>query len=187
MINEGITLYYLHKNISSNINNYVNNIDTLDHNIREAAFAFQYPYAAARIGPAYDGSEKRNISTIASNFAINMTSDSSVYQGDQNEGSERNSFRHAIWQSIISKDFSNSIAQKIGNSHENSPFVDTSKRIYKNKSEADSVADLLNNDIGRSIASQNPKITNVEIANMVLKQAKTTGLYTVKSNGGSSG
>jgi RHS repeat-associated protein len=93
MINEGITLYYLHKNISSNINNYVNNIDTLDHNIREAAFAFQYPYAAARIGPAYDGSEKRNISTIASNFAINMTSDSSVYQGDQNEGSERNSFR----------------------------------------------------------------------------------------------
>lgn len=156
---------------------YINHSPIVPHSIRQADFAITNPVAAYRIGAAYDNGTGKNISTTASNFAINITKDESSVK-------DTNAIRHTVWQSIISREFGLDTATKVGNAHENNPFVDLSNRTFSDRNSADQTADLLNNQIGRSIYLNNPNATNVEYAQNAVEYMYTNGLYTVSSQNG---
>jgi RHS repeat-associated protein len=166
-----------------NLSNYINNSSQSSPNyVREANFALRNPVAAYQIGSSYDNGTGNNISTVSSNFAINLRSGSS--QGS--EGTERNAIRHLTWQAITSRDLGIKTAKDAGNAHENNPFVNLSNRNFSTRSAADQTVDLLNNQIGRSIYSSNPSGSNLDYAKSALDYMYKTGAYTISSgkNGG---
>jgi len=163
---------------------YINNTPNIPHSIREADFAVTHPIAAYQIGSATDGSTK-NISSVASNFAVNLTNSNFGYSGQAQMGTERNALRHVIWQGITTNTFGSNIAKYAGNSHEYNPFADLSVRSFSDGALADQTVDILNNQIGRNIATQNPGLSSRDIAQQSLDYFYKTGLYTTQkdSNG----
>lgn len=57
-----------------------------------------------------------------------------------------------------------------------------STRIFRVKNDADTMADLLNNNIGREIAANNKGLSNKQYAEIVLKEYKNNGLWIVTGN-----
>lgn len=119
-------------------------------------FVIAHPIAAYYIGSVNAGSD--NISTIASNFQINVCKNACVSYGG--EGDYGNAYRHTLWQSMITKEFDSEIATIVGYSHEDGSSFDLSKRSFGNISDADVIADLLNNIIGRKIGNENKNASN---------------------------
>ncbi len=154
---------------------YINNSSNVPYEIRQVDFAATHPYAAARIGTAYDNGTGNNISTVASNFAINATKPDASMK-------DTNALRHVVWQAMISKEFGADIATKAGNAHENNPFVDLSNRVFTNADSADQTADLLNNQIGRSLYSNNPNANNTDYAKSAVEYMYKNGLYTTSKS-----
>ncbi len=151
---------------------------------REIAFALSHPVIAWQVG-SYNR-DWQNISSYAGNFAIN--SHLSAYGDGHGRGSQGNAFRHVIWQSMITQEYGSSIARKIGNAHENNPYANLSVRSFSGVGErswerADQTADLLNNQIGRSIGSRNPNASEKELAMITLDYFHNNGLYVVERNG----
>ena len=66
-------------------------------------------------------------------------------------------------------------------SHDKSsnPFADLSTMSYSSRDTAGQTADLLNNQIGRQIAIDNPQATSNEIAGLSVQYFHTNGLYVV--------
>lgn len=75
-------------------------------------------------------------------------------------------------------------AERIGNAHENNPNIDTLVRVIngpatkEKRGIADSIVDLLNNNIGREIGESNKGATNKELAIKVLEVFLNEGLWT---------
>lgn len=97
-----------------------------------------------------------------------------------NVGDYGNAYRHTLWQSIITRDFDSEIAQLAGYSHEDGARFDLTKRFFGNIDNADAIADLLNNIIGRRIGSENKNANNKMLAKLVAKEFHENGLWTVK-------
>lgn len=97
-----------------------------------------------------------------------------------NAGDYGNAYRHTLWQSIITRDFDSEIAQLAGYSHEDGTRFDLTKRFFGNIDNADAIADLLNNIIGRRIGSENKNANNKMLAKLVAKEFHENGLWTVK-------
>ena len=165
-------------------------------NMGEASFFLRHPDVATKVGVVED--RGTNISSIASNFAINSKLPRAVYfnmtDSDKNreidEGSKRGAYRHALWQAMITKEFGLEIAIEIGNAHDKK--LDTSIMVYedsalipefKNYSDADSFVDQLNNIIGRKVAIETKKTTNKELAIAVFNDFLKNGFYIVKELG----
>ena len=87
-----------------------------------------------------------------------------------------------LWQAMLTNAFGDRHAQRIGNAHENSIPVDMTTRTFNNLDMADQMADLLNNEIGRSIGMHNKDADNKSIAEQVLREYKENGLWEVISN-----
>ena len=149
----------------------------------EANFAIAYPKAALTIGFKYnrDGS---TITDYAGNFSINAAKDNL----STGEGTQRNAVRHGVWQAMITQKFDSDIAAAAGFAHEGFtvPEVGVTSEGYtvsgtsKEKlSEADGMADLLNNIIGQTIGENNPEETNVGLTKLVLDEFKENGMWTV--------
>ena len=135
----------------------------------------RHPIAATKVGRASDGGT--NLSSIATNFTINLGLSWNDYgKGRQDEGSPRGAFRHSLWQAIITKSFGCKIADDIGKGHD--PKIPDFKESYEKLSDADTMADNLNNIIGRSIGMDNNK-SNTEMAQDVLDFYHDIGLFTV--------
>ena len=152
--------------------------------IKELGFIIMNPHIGYNIGKYSPNS--KNISTIASNFEINICRASNLERG--NPGDYGNAIRHTLWQSIICNEFGTDIAIRVGNVHESgkSSSLTTINRIFKGdfgKESADQVADLLNNAIGREIATNNVGLSNKKYAEKVIERFYTKGLYVVKSDG----
>ena len=151
--------------------------------LREGSFFVEHPVIAIKVGTVEHLST--NISTNAARFAIN----SGLQENKSHEGSEVNAFRHTIWQATITVNYSATIAKQVGDAHEVTPSVDLSKRNFSGSdalSQADQTIDLLNNQLGRQIGSDNPKASMKEIAGKTLDYFHTHGLYTaVKQEDGS--
>ncbi len=165
-------------------------------NMGEATFFLQHPDIATKVGVVKE--RGTNLSSIASNFAINSKLPRAVYftmnesdkNGETDEGSKRGAYRHALWQAIITKEFGLDIATEICNAHDKK--LDTSIMVYedsalipefKNYSDADSFVDQLNNIIGRKVAIETAKSTNKELAIAVFNDFLKNGFYIVKELG----
>lgn len=159
-------------------NAFISSTPNIPNSVREASFASQYPVQAYGIGSAVDGSTK-NISSVASNFAVNLTSFG--YGGNlSREGGERNAIRHVVWQAMIANTYGQDTAVQAGNSHEYNPFTNLSARNFSSLSSADQTTDLLNNQIGRDIAKNNPGASANQLAQKTLDYYYDKGLYTVQ-------
>ena len=149
-----------------------------NHRIRELGFGMQNPITAIRVGEYKPG--KNNISTIASNFQVNVANAAGLTTG--NEGDEGNAFRHVLWQGIITKEMGADQALRIGNAHEDNLKIDLSQRTFKNMSDADKAVDLLNNKIGREIGEKNKGVSNQAMGKLVAKEFFENGLWTTSQN-----
>jgi hypothetical protein len=100
-------------------------------------------------------------------------------------GSQRNAFKHTFGQALINKEYGRKLSVAVGFAHEDNPTIDTSRRYFSNPAkpgnalfEADTVADQLNNEIGRQIAERlDAKTSNLDVAEAVLNEFKDKGLY----------
>ena len=148
-------------------------IETENNGLWEyVVFASKHPVALTNIGTANPHPEtvkKPNISTVASTFQINLL-------GPGPEGSVSNAFRHAIWQAIIGSTFDEDVAIDAAYAHDPIWFGsnDSSKSSLNN---ADTTVDLLNNEIGRKVALDNPSRSNTQLAKIILDIQHQTGLY----------
>ena len=146
--------------------------------VKTVAYSFNHPINAIRVGTAKDGG--KNISSVASNFAVNMSKAAGL--SSEGEGSQRNAIRHVLWQAILTNKFGSKQAERIGNIHENGPKADLSQRSFRTMGEADKVVDQLNNEIGRSIGERNKGADNVTLAKQVAGEFYNNGLWTVSEN-----
>jgi len=145
--------------------------------------ALSHPIAANRVGSVERGG--KNISSVSGRIARHVAEDGNMSIGGD-IGTERNAFRHALWQAIITNEFDKGIAQRIGNAHEGIPivaqatsFVDFNAPAPDNIEAADDVVDFLNNQIGREIGSKLGKNASpIDIAKEVLSVQKNKGLWT---------
>jgi len=87
-----------------------------------------------------------------------------------------------LWQSTISSKFGNSIAKQAGAAHEDNPVADTSTRTFDTSIDSDTVADLLNNEIGRQIGTDNPDLGMKDLALKTLETFHKDGLFTVSQD-----
>ena len=124
---------------------------------------------------------KLNLNMVATNFQINIGRAINCPQNE--EGSPQNAIRHTLWQALIMRDFGESHASRVANAHENNNNINTSSRQFSSNEDADKVADLLNNKIGRDIGKKYSSYSNKNMAKAVMKEYFNFGLWTVhKSN-----
>ncbi|KGF33472.1 RHS repeat domain-containing protein [Hoylesella buccalis] len=148
--------------------------------LRQIGYGMKHPINALKVGYYDEGSN--NISTIASNFEINIVNKANL--GKRGDGTSGNAIRHTLWQAIITKEIDATHTERIGNAHEDNSKLDMNQKVFDNMASADASADLHNNIIGRKIGTNNPKASNVNLAKLVLKEYKEKGLWTVtKING----
>ena len=104
-----------------------------NNNLKTAAYAYQQPYVAMRVGIVIKGHNHIPwISTYASNFEINLIGNSAQLPTG-NAGDYGNAFRHTLWQAIITSLFGEIEARRIGYAHEDGITYNTKIRIFKNE------------------------------------------------------
>ena len=154
----------------------------VDRYAAQTGVSIRHPQAASRVGSFQSGST--NISSVSSRMARHVASGGNMATG---EGTERNAFRHTLWQAMITNEFDAGIARRIGNAHEGiklaqSGHVDFSLPLVQQLAAADEVVDFLNNQIGRDIAAGlSENATSLDIAKEVLKVQRDEGLWTVQT------
>ena len=147
-------------------------------NTRTLGFVVRNPSAASRIGSVVHNST--NISTNSARFAINT----GLPENSAKEGSHVNAYRHGLWQASITSEFGESTAKQAGNAHEENPHADKTQTAFTGEnalSQADQVVDMLNNDIGQKIGSDNPNASMKDLAVAVLQQFHSDGFYTAST------
>ncbi len=150
-----------------------------NRNAKTVGYSMLHPVNAYRVGEYKKGSE--NISTISSNFEINIVKNTSgLIRGE--EGTDGNAIRHAFWQAAITKDLGIDVAKRIGNAHEDDSNVDMKQRKFNSMEEADQTIDLLNNIIGRDIGENHPNASNQELAKNVIEEFHNNGLWKAKES-----
>ncbi|MDA3911696.1 MAG: RHS repeat-associated core domain-containing protein, partial [Bacteroidales bacterium] len=148
---------------------------------KTTGYAIQHPYNAYKTGTV---GMQNSISNNVSNFQINICRTADMPTGQ--EGDYGNAFRHVMWQAMITKKFGDKHANRMGNAHEN--YIDrrdTNQRVFRGTrlGDADTVADLLNNQIGIDIGNNNKSASNVDIAKSVLKEFHENGYWTASQKG----
>jgi hypothetical protein len=122
--------------------------------------------------------ERNDVSQLEA-AGIIFEGQSQVDRGNALEnGSQRNAFRHTFGQALIVRDWGRESSEYVGFAHEDLPAINTDKSSFNDLFEADSVADLLNNEIGRRIAERlGTSASNLDVAWEVLNTFKDKGLY----------
>lgn len=154
---------------------------TASMNSRYVGFAVRNPIAAGRIGFGVTPGAT-NISTNSTRFSTRGEVLYGSKRSQEDRGSENGAFRHVLWQASITSEFDRSVAAQAGNAHEENAFADLSIRTFSNLEEADQTVDLLNNIIGRNIGDANSGAGMDKLANLILDEFYTNGLYTATQN-----
>ena len=97
----------------------------------------------------------------------------------KNDGGQGNAYRHALWQALLTDAFGEDHAKRIGDAHENRVPDDMNVRLFQGLEDADAMADMLNNIIGRRIGSDNKGAFNKKMAEHVLEEYRKHGLWSV--------
>lgn len=149
--------------------------------LKLALYFLFHPVEASVIGLPQVGSTG-NISSIATNYTINLKLSWAFYSGNSqkmDEGSNRGAFRHALWSALITACFGVARAFSATEAHEEGSYsLDT---VFTSLSSADTSADRHNNIIGMLIGEYGkggPK----EYALAVLNYFHEIGLYVVVQN-----
>ena len=163
----------------------------------------------ANVRPDFALWAKTTLTTTVSNFLINLHLESNaeaelkagglIFPGQSaaergtvlQNASPLNAFRHAFGQALITREYGRALAVVSGYAHEDLPTIDTTKRSFSDPStpsnalfEADTVADQLNNEIGRRIAEGlGAGPSNRDIAAAVLSEFRDKGLYVATVQG----
>jgi RHS repeat-associated protein len=151
--------------------------------VATAGAIYNHPIASAGTGQFVSGST--NLSSVSARVGRHISENGVMSRGD---GSEENAFRHALWSGSIAQQYGSEASQQITNGHEGigpaeSATVDFSKKGQGKSGLSDSMVDLLNNDIGRSIAENLPEnATTKDIATAVLGVQLNEGLWTVRTD-----
>ncbi|MDE9557000.1 hypothetical protein KKJ06_16600 [Xenorhabdus bovienii] len=159
--------------------------------IAEIAFFMNHPIIAAEIGGFKRGAT--NITTNAIRFS---TQGRGAYQlkpefeeAVDGEGSQTNAFRHATWMSTVTARYGIEVAHYIGNAHEsiasrgdakNFKHIDLNQRSfvgYDALLKADSIVDMLNNQIGRKIGLESGTKSMKQLSLNALEHFHKEGLY----------
>ena len=148
---------------------------------KEAGFAIRNPRAAKEIGTGVIHNST-NISTKATRFATKGNILYGTNAGEEELGSENGAFRHTLWQAEIASRFGEATARQAGNAHEIDPSVDLNNRRFNHVDNADQTTDLLNNQIGRIIGTNNPKKHTNELALLILEEFRNNGLYVAEKD-----
>ena len=147
--------------------------------LRTLGYSMSHPYIAYMIGPGKENYS--GISATAARFAINVMNAAGLRSNQ--EGTPKNAFRHVLWQSMITSEFGEETAIRVGNAHEISSMTDYNQYTFSTIAEADLNVDLRNNEIGRQIAIENPDSSNISLALRALYYYHTQGLWIIeKSN-----
>ena len=128
-------------------------------------FGMQRPITALRVG--LSSAKHNNISSISARFASAVTV--SAQMDNSPTLSPGNALRHVIWQALITREFGNNTAKRIGNAHE--------ERSKDAEYQADTFVDQKNNVIGRLIGDASKKSSNVEIVLKALEYYRDIGLW----------
>jgi RHS repeat-associated protein len=152
---------------------------------REFKFFVSHPEIAPQIGSFVQGST--NISTNAVRFTTrgNVLNENTT-KGEEGMGSEVNAARHTLWQATITNKFGADIGKEAGNAHEDDPNAIDGKSqtvlqttTFKTIEAADEAVDLFNNIIGQNIGNANKGLGMKDLAQKVLDEFHTNGLWTV--------
>ena len=146
-------------------------------NFKYIGFGLRNPLAATKIGFGVNKGAT-DISTNATRFATRGEILYGSARKQEDRGSENGAFRHTLWQATITSEFGSRVALEAGNAHEKDPFTNLSVRTFSSLDDADQTVDLLNNQIGRRIGSQNKNVNMKDLALQVLEEFKNNGLYT---------
>lgn len=125
----------------------------------------QHPITALRVG--FSSAKHNNISSISTRFASDITI--SAQMDNSPTLSPGNALRHVIWQALITREFGNNTAKRIGNAHE--------ERSKDAEYQADTFVDQKNNVIGRLIGNDSKNSSNVEIVLKALEYYRDIGLW----------
>jgi hypothetical protein len=123
---------------------------------------------------------KYNYNVSATNFQVNIGR--VIGEPANTDGSPQNAIRHTLWQSMITSNLGSDHAERVGNAHEENTVVDINKRVFPSMADADKVADILNNQIGRDIGKNNKGASNKDLAKSVMKEYRDNGLWTVSGS-----
>ena len=123
-----------------------------------------------------------SISNVVSNFQVNLEKQAGFSKFEGNQG---NAYRHTLQQAILTNKFGPEVAKNIGNIHEDFLPNDMSVNEFSNMRVADTMVDLLNNEIGRKIGINYKGLSNKQYAKLVLDEYKINGLWQVKNENNS--
>ena len=146
----------------------------------EIGVSVRHPIAALQIGAVERGGT--NISTVVGRTARHVAEGGNMSVGP---ATERNAFRHVLWQATITNRFNAETAENFGNAHEGirlgeDAVIDFDQSLVQNVDAIDDVVDFLNNQIGREIGeSLGEDASQIEIARRVLLSQKENGFWTV--------
>lgn len=158
--------------------------DKLSRSVRETIFGLRNPLITLNI--------KNDLTSIISRFQerVGLSRNNPTQMGlpDINANRENasfvNAFRHSFGQALITRIHGREIATDIGYAHEDLPNIDVFRRTFTNQTnpsqalhEADTVADLLNNELGRKIAEHNLNASSKELVLKTLELFRNEGLY----------
>ena len=146
--------------------------------IKTIGYGINHPIKAIKTGTA--NRPAWGISKTASNFEVNLRNKAGLRGGS--EGDQGNAYRHAIWQAMLTNEFGENQAQRIGNAHEDNITTNMNQRYFAKKGLADQMVDLLNNEIGREIGKENKGTDNRKLAEAVLKEYRQNGLWIVSED-----
>lgn len=142
--------------------------------------------AAYKIGTGGRGSI--DITGVAGRYARHFAESTGTSKAI---GSKSNALRHVIWSSAIRSEFDAGISKRATNAHEGvgiaeNQSVDFSKTFNGKGVDglnlADHIVDVLNNEIGFSLAESNPDATIGELATIALTEFKENGLWTASAD-----
>ena len=83
------------------------------------------------------------------------------------DGSIANGFKHAMWNALITKHFSVIVAEAFTTAHE-SNYIGDQREYLSSTLDAHANMDLYYNNVGRTVAVENPNVTDGELAMLVL-------------------
>ena len=150
-----------------------------ERNAATTGVSIVHPIAAYNVGSVKRGGT--NISSVSGRVSRHVAENNNMSIG---LGSERNAFRHALWSATMKNEFGEKAATRIGNAHEgvkamSALNVDFDLPMVQDAEYADSVVDVLNNDIGMGIADElGENASQIDIAKEVLKAQLNEGLWT---------
>jgi hypothetical protein len=91
---------------------------------------------------------------------------------EDNDG-HRDAFRHAYWNSLLTKNFGKEWTNQFTTAHEARPGNPATREAM----------DLYNNEIGRQIAIDNPNASEAELANLLIQAINSGKLIVIDQNG----